>query len=132
MARLVEDMILLTKTDRPGFLSTGPVLDKQRVTQALLQLAHNVVNHTAPGDTVALGASDQGRSVRLWVRDTGDGVPDEEKESIFRRFSRGVDEANVDGVGLGLSIVVAIAAVHGGTAHVEDGHRMADPEEHGS
>jgi two-component system, OmpR family, sensor kinase len=159
MARLVEDMILLTKTDRPGFLSTGPVvvselvaavadkvrglgdrewevessvtgtaeLDEQRITQALLQLAHNAVKHTSAGDTVAVGASDHGRSVRLWVRDTGAGVPDEEKESIFRRFSRGADEANPDGVGLGLSIVAAIAAAHGGTAHVEDAHGGPPP-----
>jgi two-component system, OmpR family, sensor kinase len=152
MSRLVEDMILLTKTDRPGFLSTGAVavddlvaavaekvrglgdrawqvessatgtaeLDEQRVTQALLQLAHNAVKHTSPSDTVAVGSADHGESVRLWVRDTGPGVPDEEKAPIFRRFSRGADEANPDGVGLGLSIVAAIVAAHGGTVHVED------------
>jgi two-component system, OmpR family, sensor kinase len=151
MARLVEDMILLTKTDRPGFLATEPVvveellavvgdklrgladrdwrvdaqvhgtaeLDEQRVTQALLQLAHNAVKHTSPGATITLGAAGDGSSVQLWMSDTGPGVPDEEKEAIFRRFSRGTDESP-DGVGLGLSIVAAIADAHGGSVHVED------------
>jgi two-component system OmpR family sensor kinase len=97
-------------------------VDAQRVTQALVQLAHNAVKHTHPGDTIALGSSTNGTAVRLWVRDTGPGVPDADKEDIFRRFRR-ADHADDDGVGLGLSIVSAISRAHGGTVHVED----ADP-----
>ncbi|WP_148575236.1 sensor histidine kinase [Nocardioides caldifontis] len=152
MARLVEDMILLTKAERPGFVTPDLVvvdqlvadvlgktrgladrrwrveahaggaawLDEQRITQALLQLADNAVKHTSPEDEVALGAEDAGAHVRLWVRDTGPGVPDAEKETIFARFARGADEGGTEGVGLGLSIVAAIAAAHGGSVHVED------------
>jgi len=152
MAGLVEDMILLTKAERPGFVTPEPVpvdalvasvldkvrglgdrrwvveqraaatawLDEQRVTQALVQLADNAVKHTAPGDEVALGADADGDHVRLWVRDAGPGVPDADKDTIFARFSRGPDEGGTDGVGLGLSIVAAIAAAHGGTVSVED------------
>ena len=58
--------------------------------------------------------------MRLWVRDTGPGVPDEDKDAIFHRFARGQDAAPDEGVGLGLSIVTAIAAAHGGRVHVED------------
>jgi signal transduction histidine kinase len=88
-----------------------------------VQLAHNAVKHTGPGDVVAIGGDDRGDVVLLWVRDTGTGVPDADKETVWRRFSRGAEETGHDGSGLGLSIVAAIARAHGGTAHVED----ADP-----
>jgi signal transduction histidine kinase len=153
MSRLVEDMILLTKADRPGFLTVAPTdlttlirsvadkvrglgdrrwevepratgsaeVDEQRVTQALVQLAQNAVKHTGAGDSITIGTADgPDGAVHLWVRDTGPGVPEEEKEAVFRRFSRGRDAVADEGVGLGLSIVAAIAAAHGGTAHVED------------
>jgi len=68
-----------------------------------------------------LGSDDgPGHSIRLWVRDTGPGVSDRDKDAVFRRFTRGQDAAPDEGVGLGLSIVAAIAAAHGGSAHVED------------
>jgi two-component system, OmpR family, sensor kinase len=108
-------------------------LDDQRVTQALLQLAQNAVRHTRPGEQVAVGARmvdgaagspvpDTGGADRLelWVRDTGPGVPDTDKDRIFDRFVRGADAATDDGFGLGLSIVSAIARAHGGSVRVED------------
>jgi signal transduction histidine kinase len=152
MSRLVGDLILLAKSDRPDFLrieavdvaeltadvlakarglgertwtldeSTHAVVaaDEQRLTQALLQLADNAVKHTTPGDTVALGSSYDGRRVRLWVRDTGPGVPPEQREVIFERFGRAAVVPGDEGFGLGLSIVSAIARAHGGAVGVED------------
>jgi two-component system, OmpR family, sensor kinase len=89
-------------------------VDSQRVTQALVQLAKNAVQHTDPGDVIAIGSRNDAESVRWWVRDTGPGVPPEDTERIFDRFQRG-DRARGDGgSGLGLSIVRAIATAHGG------------------
>jgi signal transduction histidine kinase len=152
MSRLVADLIMLAKADRPDFVrptdgvdadalvrsvlekcralgdrdwtldSTAGVtarLDDQRLTQALLQLGENAVKHTAPGSQVAVGSALDGGDLRLWVRDTGPGVPDENKASVFDRFDRG-GVHDEDGAGLGLSIVAAIARAHGGRAHVED------------
>jgi two-component system, OmpR family, sensor kinase len=62
--------------------------DEQRLTQAVLQLADNAVKHTEDGDTVAIGSSYDGGVARLWVRDTGRGVPPEDREQIFERFGR--------------------------------------------
>jgi two-component system, OmpR family, sensor kinase len=92
------------------------VADAQRLTQALLQLAHNAVKHTNPADTIAIGSSiDHGtRTVRLWVRDTGPGVPPEDAERIFGRFQRGAAHPRIEGSGLGLAIVTAIAEAHNG------------------
>lgn len=98
-------------------------LDEQRVTQAVLQFADNAVKHTDPGDTVALGSSCDDHLLRLWVRDTGPGVPEADREHVFERFARSEVRPGDEGFGLGLSIVRAIAEVHGGTVTVED----ADP-----
>jgi two-component system OmpR family sensor kinase len=155
MARLVGDLILLAKSNRPDFLHLSPVdpadlvasvqakarglgdrawtidhtthhstaMDEQRLTQALLQLADNAVKHTSDGDEIGVGSSYDGRALRLWVRDTGPGVPAADREVIFERFGRSSVAADDEGFGLGLSIVTAIARAHGGSVHVED----ADP-----
>ncbi len=97
--------------------------DEQRITQALLQLAHNAVKHTSSADIVALGSAQSGATVTWWVRDTGPGVPEGDRERIFERFGRGTESAGAgpdsDGFGLGLSIVTAIAQAHGGRAWLD-------------
>jgi signal transduction histidine kinase len=90
------------------------VADRQRVTQALMQLAQNAVQHTAEGDEIGFGTFVGDEEARLWVRDTGPGIPFEEQERVFARFYRATDARRSDGAGLGLSIVQAIAGAHGG------------------
>ena len=73
---------------------------------------------------VALGSARSGSDILWWVRDTGTGVPEHDRERIFERFGRGADAADVagpdpDGFGLGLSIVTAIAQAHGGRAWLD-------------
>lgn len=102
------------------------VLDEQRITQALLQLADNAVKHTDPRSVVAIGSSLCDGEVRLWVRDTGDGVPPEDRDAVVERFGRSHVRAGDDGFGLGLSIVSAIAEAHGGAV------RIGDAEPHGA
>jgi signal transduction histidine kinase len=92
--------------------------DRQRLTQALLQLVDNAIRHTGDGHVILIGA-DVGSVVRLWVLDRGRGIPESDQQSIFRRFYRGGDaRAAGNGTGLGLSIVRAIAEAHGGRASV--------------
>lgn len=100
--------------------SGAVVLDEQRITQALLQLADNAVKHTGDGDTIAIGSTYDGTTVELWVRDTGAGVPPEDRELIFERFGRSHVPEGDEGFGLGLSIVKAIAEAHDGDVRVED------------
>lgn len=152
MSRLVGDLILLAKSDRPDFVRVAPVdvagltedlaakcrglgdrawdtdavarevleVDAQRLTQAVLQLADNAVRHTGDGDEVAVGSAYDGTHLRLWVRDTGPGLPEGDRERVFARFARAGDDPDHVGFGLGLSIVSAIAAAHGGSARWED------------
>jgi signal transduction histidine kinase len=98
--------------------------DRQRLTQALLQLAANAVTHTQPGDRVTFGSEFSqepgGPRVRLWVADTGPGVPPDSRDSIFDRFARGTGTQHRDGAGLGLAIVRSIARAHGGDVRLQD------------
>jgi two-component system, OmpR family, sensor kinase len=94
------------------------IADRQRLTQAIMQLAQNAVEHTKDGAEISFGSSVSPGAARFWVRDTGPGVAPEDRERIFRRFERGAD-ANGDGAGLGLAIVTAIARAHGGRAELD-------------
>jgi signal transduction histidine kinase len=94
------------------------VVDPERITQAMLQLAQNAVTHG--GGRLMIGCRTADLDVEFWVRDHGRGVPDAAKTEVFDRFHRGADAAGRSGSGLGLNIVKVIAAAHGGTAHVAD------------
>jgi len=159
MSRLVGDLILLAKSDRPDFLAPAPVrldvltddllakaaalgerewrvdaragdevvADAQRLTQAVLALCDNAVKHTRPGDVVAVGSAVRDGQVVLWVRDTGPGVREEDHERVFQRFGRSRLAPGDEGFGLGLSIVAAIAAAHGGAAGLVDPTAQGHP-----
>lgn len=94
-------------------------VDAQRLTQAWLQLAENAVKYSAPGSTVAMGSAVVDGQVRLWVRDEGVGIPPGELERVFERFARVDSGRDIEGSGLGLTIVKAIAQAHGGRVEVE-------------
>jgi signal transduction histidine kinase len=92
--------------------------DRQRLTEALMQLVDNAVKHTGPGAVVAIGSSVAGGDARFWVRDEGSGIAVADQERIFERFSRGSDGRRREGSGLGLAIVRAIAEAHHGAVAV--------------
>jgi signal transduction histidine kinase len=150
MSRMVDDLLLLARAERPDFLSIdlvdveevtsdlfakastlGPraweleatgrgklVADRQRVTQAVMQLAQNATEHTSDGQRISIGSQVADGQARFWVHDSGPGVAASDVERIFERFSRGSRTRRTDGSGLGLSIVKAIAEAHGGTVTV--------------
>lgn len=89
--------------------------DRQRITQALMNLANNATQHTQPGNTIALGSVIQNGKAYFWVRDTGEGIAPEDQQRIFQRFARAKhSRRRSEGAGLGLAIVSAIAQAHGG------------------
>jgi signal transduction histidine kinase len=89
--------------------------DRQRLTQAMMNLAENATHHTKEGDVISLGSRVRNDQVRLWVRDTGEGIPLTDQRRIFQRFARGsINPRRSNGAGLGLSIVKAIAEAHNG------------------
>ena len=95
------------------------VADRQRLTQAVVQLAQNATEHTTAGEEIALGSAVANGRARLWVRDSGAGIPPEDQERIFQRFARtGNGRRGSTGAGLGLSIVRVIAEAHHGMVEV--------------
>lgn len=100
-------------------------LDSERVTQAVLQLAQNAVQHTTEGDAITLTSEftddpELGRALAISITDTGPGVAVADRERIFQRFTHGEppDGRRHSGAGLGLAIVSAIADGHDGRVRV--------------
>lgn len=149
MSRLVDDLVILAKADRPEFVQREDLElsdltdsafsracalgdcewsldsrgeghfegDGQRLTQAWMQLAANAIKFSAPGSPVSLGSSIENGQVRLWVKDSGVGIPADEQARVVERFHR--IDPDVEGAGLGLPIVAAIAAAHEGRLDLE-------------
>ncbi len=89
--------------------------DRHRLTEAVMNLASNAVNHTTRSHEITLGISTGENEWRLWVRDTGTGISVSDQARIFNRFTRGTGaHRRYRGSGLGLAIVSAIARAHGG------------------
>ena len=87
-----------------------------------MQLASNAARHTARGDEIGVGSAVRGDRVRLWVRDTGEGIAPGDQVRIFDRFARGpAGRRGTEGAGLGLAIVRRIAEAHGGTVVLDSG-----------
>ena len=95
------------------------VADRHRLTQAMMNLARNAVEHSEAGSTITLGSRSQDTSVLFWIRDEGEGIPPDEQELIFQRFSRGRQgRRSSEGAGLGLAIVKMITEAHDGSVAV--------------
>jgi signal transduction histidine kinase len=91
------------------------VVDRQRITEAMMNLAQNATQHTKESDTISIGSAIAKEKVRFWIRDTGEGIPLVDQKRIFERFARSSkSRRRSEGAGLGLSIVRAIAVAHCG------------------
>jgi signal transduction histidine kinase len=104
---------------RPGELAI--IGDRDRLVQAVLNLAGNAVQHTESDDEIGIGVAADGppaTPVRIWIRDTGPGIEPAAFEQLFQRRFRGAASRSrrVEGMGIGLSIVDAVARAHGGYA----------------
>jgi len=93
--------------------------DEQRLRHALDALVENAINATGPDDRVTIAATVRDGCAVLAVSDTGEGIAPADRERIFERFVRGPHAEERPGTGLGLPIVRAIAAAHGGTVAVD-------------
>lgn len=91
--------------------------DRDRLIQAMLNLATNAVQHTGDGDAVEVGIEETSGHTRMWVRDSGPGVDDDVIDQLFTRTFRSAASRarRSDGMGIGLSIVDAVARGHGGS-----------------
>jgi signal transduction histidine kinase len=98
---------------------TSARVDRVRFERVLGNLLTNAREHAGGPARIAVEAGESG-SVLVVVEDDGPGVPDDEKQQIFERFTRGRGSLNRVGTGLGLALVAEHAGALGGTAWVED------------
>jgi signal transduction histidine kinase len=95
-------------------------VDRNLVASAVASLIDNAIKYAGPGATVEVGVYAQPQSVAIEVRDNGPGIPEAERPRVTERFYRLDHSRNLPGNGLGLSIVSAIATLHGGALQLED------------
>ena len=100
--------------------------DRDRIEQVVINLLDNAVKFTPEGGTITLSSAVNGRLAEITVRDTGPGIPEEDREKIFDRFFTG-DRAHTTGkgTGLGLSICRRITEMHGQTLKLLDTEKGA-------
>jgi two-component system, OmpR family, sensor histidine kinase MtrB len=97
--------------------------DKRRIVRVIANLLSNAAKYGGGATGVSLRRSEDPGKVLLAVEDGGPGVPVEDRDLIFDRFSRGVEagrRGSSDGVGLGLALVAEHVRLHGGSIWVED------------
>ena len=93
--------------------------DYPRLRQALANVVDNAVKYTPAGGNVTVRAESRHGAVAFVVRDTGPGIPDNQRGRIWERLYRGEAGEKERGLGLGLSLVRAVVEAHGGRAEVE-------------
>lgn len=93
--------------------------DPDQLRQLLSNLIGNAVIHSPAGTAIEIAVQQRGNLAWLSVRDHGPGLPDDAGDQLFERFWRGEAgrQRGPGGAGLGLAIVRAVAAAHGGEAH---------------
>lgn len=95
--------------------------NRELLTQLLVNLVENALHHTPQGTSVVISVPHSvAGMVQLSVEDNGPGISAEERDLVLRRFYRCERSRTTPGNGLGLSLVAAIAALHGAEIRLED------------
>ncbi len=109
-----------TAPDRPVSLDApAPVVvlgDRNHLHQAMANLVGNAIRHTPAGSAIEVACRRDGAEAVLSVRDHGPGLDTDALAKAFERFWQADQARAGSGAGLGLAIVAAIAAEHGGRA----------------
>jgi two-component system phosphate regulon sensor histidine kinase PhoR len=92
--------------------------DLNQLKTLFLNIIENALKYTPPNGRVEVSAADKGATAEVSIKDTGQGIPQEDIPHIFDRFYRVDKSRSSSGFGLGLSIAKAIAEAHGGTIMV--------------
>ncbi|WP_279480159.1 HAMP domain-containing sensor histidine kinase [Aureimonas sp. SK2] len=103
----------------PGLRVLG---DGDLLTQALANLIENAITHVPPPGTIRLALRQdlEARTVLAEVVDDGPGIPEDERDKVFRRLYRLDRSRATPGHGLGLALVASVAELHGGSVQATD------------
>ncbi|WPZ33792.1 HAMP domain-containing sensor histidine kinase [Thalassobaculum sp. OXR-137] len=129
LCRTVEELYepILEDDGRPftvdicGCGATWVAGDRDLLIQMIANLLDNALRHTPPGTGVAMRLARQSAGeVLLEVTDRGPGVPESERDKVFRRLYRLERSRGSEGTGLGLSLVAAVVSLHRSTVCLSD------------
>jgi signal transduction histidine kinase len=94
--------------------------DRELLRQAIINLLSNASKYSPPNTNIALDIWVDERDLRITVTDEGHGIPHDERDMVFEPYKQ-LDNPDVPGTGMGLTIVRQIVELHGGKVWVEDG-----------
>lgn len=94
--------------------------DRNLLGQLVSNLIENVITHCPFGTKVDLSVAQSNQSTALRITDNGPGIASENHERVFRRFFRTEQSRHTPGHGLGLTLVKAIAELHGASVTIEN------------
>lgn len=134
-----NDVIELAPMFEEVFADLAPLADKRGITlecdgdgtiigsdtliyRMLFNLTENAIRYNRPNESVRACVSERNGQIFIRVRDNGNGIPEQYRESVFQPFFR-VDKSRsreYGGVGLGLALVREIALLHGGRVLAEE------------
>src|SRR6185503_15284839 len=122
--RLVDELENATRTRCPIGLFIAGIAEKAWGDPGLLRhvlsnLLSNAVKYSAPGSQIEFHVRQQEREAVFEIRDRGIGIPDTDRQHLFREFYRGSNVADTPGTGLGLVIVKRCVEFHHGTIEVQ-------------
>ncbi|MEO8218423.1 MAG: HAMP domain-containing sensor histidine kinase [Acidobacteriota bacterium] len=112
-----KNVVVITELSDPAVLD----VDADAVRQILLNLLDNSVKYGPAGQRITVTTSRQSKAFRIAVRDQGPGIPQDERDSIWKKFRR-LDrdlETHRAGTGIGLALVMELMILHGGRAWVD-------------
>lgn len=118
LAPLAEKRGITLECDGDGTIIGSDTL----IYRMLFNLTENAIRYNRPNESVRVCVSERNGQIFIRVRDNGNGIPEQYRESIFQPFFR-VDKSRsreYGGVGLGLSLVREIALLHGGRVLAEE------------
>jgi signal transduction histidine kinase len=110
--RLVSTVAIAERAEVTG--------DRELLTQLFANLIENAIRHSPQGTRIDVGLTHRGEHHVAFVADSGPGIPTDERENVFRRLYRLERERSTPGSGLGLSLVAAIAELHGAAVELKD------------
>ncbi len=96
------------------------MVDGDMMRRVLINLLENATKFSPPEGTIRVGAQWEKEWVCLWVEDTGPGVPQNKRQSIFEKYTRLHGKSGPSGYGLGLAYCRLAVEGHGGRIWVED------------
>ena len=120
---LVQDVVELYEplTDDLGLeIAVGPLEahrlkgDRDMLFQALVNLVDNAIKFSSAGGRIGIAVTAENGMAVLAVDDRGPGIPEDQRETVLKRFARLEESRSTPGSGLGLSLVQAVARLHRG------------------